>query len=99
MRKNEKRNWKLQEHMHPRQPKPSITHVMPLVKALYERWEGGVGCCLHVLLDDGNVEDCFARSSIDRAIERGHVDCERLARLIYRMSWTQRRVLCRRKYS
>ena len=99
MRANEKRNWKLQEHMHPRQPKPSIIEVMPLVKALYERWEGGAGCCLHILLDDDNIDDDSAVFCLNNAIESRHADCEQLARLICRMSWTQRRVLCRRKYS
>lgn len=73
--------------------KPSILEVMPLVIALYER--DCVGCCLHVLLDDGNVKDHHALSCLEYAKEKGHADCIALAEKICQMSITQRMKLYR----
>ena len=73
--------------------KPLVPEVAPFVRALYGRCS--VGCCLHVVLDDGNLEDDFVRSAVEWAIERGHADCEHLARLMLQMSRTQRRKLGR----
>lgn len=33
-----------------------IRRLDVLVKAIYETPEGGCGCCLHIVLDDGNFE-------------------------------------------
>lgn len=70
--------------------KPTVPEVAPLVRALYARWGGGAGCCLHVVLDDGNVEDSFVDHCIESARELGHGDCLLLGYLLRDMSKTQR---------
>lgn len=68
--------------------KPTIPEVFPAVRALYAR--NLVGCCLHVVLDDGNVEDASVEHCIEWAQKQGHPECEALARTLLRMSKTQR---------
>jgi hypothetical protein len=71
--------------------KPTVPEVLPLVRALYGR--SSVGCCLHIALDDGNVEDGSVKYCVTTAVERGHKECEELARKLLLMSKTQRRKL------
>lgn len=71
--------------------KPTVPDVLPLVKALYKR--NSAGCCLHVLLDDGNVGDSTAAYCLQYARDAGHHDCEELASKVVLMSATQRRKL------
>lgn len=73
--------------------KPTVPEVLPLVQALYSR--SSVGCCLHVVLDDGNVEDVFVRHCLEFARQEGCGECERLAGLLTQMSRTQRTKLYR----
>ena len=76
--------------------KPTVPEVMPLVNALYSgehectKGTGIVGGHLHVLLDDGNVEDYFAENCLDLAKKDQCTTCIELAELIVRMSMTQR---------
>lgn len=74
--------------------KPTVPEVLPLVIALYER--NCVGCCLHILLDDGNVKDSHALWCLEYAKEQKHDDCILLAEKICQMSITQRMKLYRR---
>ena len=67
--------------------KPTIPEVLPLVVALYERC--GAGCCLHVIIDDGNDEQVFA----DHCARDACDECKPLADLVVRMSDRQRRKL------
>lgn len=69
---------------------------MPLVRALYER--NCVGCHLHIVLDDGNVEDSHVKFCLDEAKEEGCQECVTLAEKLLLMSKTQRRKLYSRKY-
>ena len=78
--------------------KPTVPEVLPLVRELYASPEGAVGCCLHVVLDDGNVRDDDVQYCVDRATERAHPKCETLARLLLRMSKTQRQKLSASAY-
>ena len=71
--------------------KPTVPEVAPLVRAIYAR--SMVGCCLHIVLDDGNVDDGDVRFCIERAKKKGHADCEELAAKILLMSKTQRKKL------
>lgn len=73
--------------------KPTIPEVWPLVCSLYAR--NPVGCCLHVLLDDGNVDAKTAQFCVQYAREQGHEDCIQLAGLLVEMSATQRTKLYR----
>lgn len=69
--------------------KPTVPEVLPLVRA-YRDAGNPLGGSLHVVLDDGNVEDYFVRACLERCVENGDVEGERLARLLLRMSKTQR---------
>jgi len=69
--------------------KPTITEILPLVKAYKERW----GTALHIVLDDGNVSDADIQYCLDRSRE----DVQ-LAEALLKMSKTQRRKLSRMRY-
>lgn len=74
-------------------PKPTVPEVLPLVRDLYARPNGGAGCCLHIVIDDGNVDDDSVAHCLSLARLDGHADCERLAKLLALMSKTQRQKL------
>lgn len=69
----------------------TVPEVIQEVEALYRR--SAVGCCLHVVLDDGNVDDSHVQFCIEQAVESGHLECEALARKLWTMTKTQRRKL------
>lgn len=69
--------------------KPTLPEVLPLVCAVYRRH--GAGCCLHIVMDDGNVGDGSARFSLALAQVKGHADCIAAAEMLVQMSKTQRR--------
>lgn len=79
--------------------RPSVEEVLPAVRALYAREGGGAGCCLHVLLDDGNTDHASAEFVVKEALETGHEDCIDLARKLRRMSKTQRAKVVSLKYT
>ena len=68
--------------------KPTVPEVAPLVKAVYKR--SLVGCCWHILLDDGNVDDGSVQFCISEALKRQHPECIALIDPMLRMSKTQR---------
>lgn len=70
--------------------RPTVDQLRPLVEALYAKPGGGSGCCLHIALDDGNVSDHCIKFCLENAIENGHADCEEIARMMLKMSKTQR---------
>ena len=70
--------------------KPTINHVLPLVRAYYAKAGNGVGGSLHIVLEDGNVTDDNVRYCLNWAREHGDTDGVRLAELLLRMSKTQR---------
>lgn len=74
--------------------KPTVPEVLPLVQALYRGetacTKGGVGGHLHVVLDDGNVDDGNVAGSIIYAREEGCTSCIELGELLLCMSKTQR---------
>ena len=71
--------------------KPTVPEVRPLVAALYRRH--AAGCCLHIVLDDGNVGDEHVDFCIQWATDHNHPDCLSLAKLLRHMSRTQRKKL------
>lgn len=73
--------------------RPTIPEVLPLVNALYARPGGSVGCCLHIVIDDGNIDSESVRFCLDEARLREHEDCTHIARLLTRMTRTQIRKL------
>jgi hypothetical protein len=78
-----------------REYKPTVPEALPLVRALYAR--SCVGCCLHIVLDDGNTETHCVDFCIDWAMREGHQECAALARMLRSMSRTQRERLYREK--
>lgn len=74
--------------------RPTVLDVLPLVRAIYERH--CAGCCLHIVTDDGNVEDHWMPFVIETAKERGHADCLRAASMLAQMTPTQRHRVYRR---
>lgn len=77
--------------------RPTVPEVLPLVRAVYQRH--CAGCCAHVVIDDGNVDQEFTESSLERARELGHADCIALCEALVQMTPTQRRKLSRLAYS
>jgi hypothetical protein len=65
-----------------------VPEVRPFVRALYEQHSAGGP--LHIVLDDGNVTDDCVEHCIGSAVEAGDAFGELLARLLLRMSKTQR---------
>jgi hypothetical protein len=74
-----------------REGKPTVPQVSEAVEQLYDA--NASGGCLHIVLDEGNVDDASVRWCIDYATRCGDSDAELLARVLLRMSKTQRRKL------
>ena len=70
--------------------KPTVPEVLPLVRAYYSMPGNGAGGSLHVVLDDGNIDDYFVRSCLLSAQESGDAAGAGLAALLLKMSKTQR---------
>ena len=71
----------------------TVPEVRLLVQAVYLSPTGGVGCCLHIAMDDGNVEDSHIELCLEQAKERGHATCLAAAEALRKMTKTQRRKL------
>ncbi len=71
----------------------NTNEALLLTRCLYEYSLGG--CCLHIVLDDGNLSNGDVDFCIKWAVEHKHPDCLILAQLIRKLSKTQRRVLYR----
>lgn len=66
--------------------RPTVPDALPIKASIYARHSAG--CCLHVVVDDGNlgadvIADCLR--------EAKHDDCRALASMLLEMSPTQRR--------
>lgn len=70
--------------------KPTLPEVAPLVAAYYAKPGNSVGGSLHIVLDDGNVEDGNVRFCVETARESGDDDGLLLAGLMLKMSKSQR---------
>lgn len=53
-------------------------------------FRSAAGCCWHIVLDDGNIEDSLVQSCMSDA---QHIECREIGPLILKMSPTQRRKL------
>lgn len=73
--------------------KPIIPDVLPLVRAY--RANNAAGGSLHIVLEDGNVDDGSVLFCESLAQQNGDADGARVAALLLRMSKTQRRKLTR----
>jgi len=63
-----------------------VLDALPLKASIYARHSAG--CCLHVVIDDGNLASDTIRRSLERAT---HDDCRALATMLLEMTMTQRR--------
>lgn len=70
--------------------KPAIPEVLPLITRFAKVPENNVGGCLHIVFDDGNVDDSSVQSCLDYAIERSDSLAIEVAEVLLRMSKTQR---------
>lgn len=68
--------------------RPQVPEVMVLVRQLYETELAG--CCLPFVLEDGNPQDAFVLSAIERAKQQNHNLCLEIATKMLLMSKTQR---------
>lgn len=73
--------------------RPTIAAAMTMKRGIYAR--SAVGCCLHIVLDDGNIADGDIRSCIREALDKDCVPCLELAHVLLAMSRTQRSEVCR----
>jgi hypothetical protein len=70
--------------------KPTVPEVLPMMRA-YAATEGNeVGGSLHIVLDDGNVDDSSVKWCIEYAKEREDAAGVELGEMLLRMSRTQR---------
>lgn len=68
--------------------RPTVPEANLFARAIYAGPNGGAGCCLHIVLDDGNLGDENIQYCLDHA---EHPMCRTLAAMMLRMSKTQRR--------
>jgi hypothetical protein len=78
--------------------KPTVPDVLPQVWRYRDTPGNCTGGSLHIVLDDGNVEDGHVRHCLDYATAKGDTDGVLLAETLLRMSKTQRLKLARRFY-
>ncbi len=69
--------------------RPTVPDVLPLVRQIYERH--AAGCCLHIVTDDGNVEQDHVEFCVRQAQSEHHTDCLAAAEMLAAMTETQRR--------
>lgn len=54
--------------------------AVELVQSIYVRH--GAGCCMHIVTDDGNIEDGDVQHCLEFAMKRGCPECIALAALL-----------------
>ena len=64
--------------------------VGQMIDALYETPEGGCGCCLHIVLDDGNMEYEAVEFCVNWAKKREHTKCIELAEALLELTVDER---------
>lgn len=71
-------------------PKTVPLHVraVGMIEQLYHRH--AAGCCLHIVTDDGNIQDKHVDHCVEYAEKMGHRQCHELARLLQSMSVEER---------
>ena len=74
--------------------KPTIPEVLPFIKDYYSKDGNGVGGSLHIVLDDGNIDDDSVKYCLGCAKKRGDIDGVKIAETLLLMSKTQRKKIC-----
>lgn len=77
--------------------KLTVDRVLPHVLELYRHHSAG--CCLHIVLDDGNVQDHSVQFCAEKAKQVGHLQCFALANRLLKMTKTQRTKLYKARKS
>jgi hypothetical protein len=77
--------------------KPTVPEVLPIVKELYKKH--AVGCCWHIVLDDGNTgkDSVIWCANYVKECSCTNDECSMLAELLPKMSRTQVTKLYRSK--
>lgn len=65
------------------------------IRDVYARDGGQAGCCLHVVVDDGNTGDASIAICVAEAERRRHALCMAVAQFLGRLSRAQRRAFLR----
>lgn len=52
--------------------------------------EASAGCCLHVVVDDGNIDDASVNFCVEYAEREGHTFCRNLGRMIQQLPVSER---------
>lgn len=74
--------------------RPTVPEMLPLVNLLYSLPGHGAGGCLHIVLDDGNLETEHIEWCLAHARKVGCKLCAVVAWVMLGMSLTQRNKLC-----
>lgn len=75
--------------------RPKVPEVVEMARRYYAKAGNEVGGNLHVVLDDGNLDDGCCGSARARAFAAGDFDGFKLADALCAMTRTQRRRVCR----
>lgn len=75
---------------------PTVPELIRLAKAYYSIPENRAGGSLHIVLDDGNIDDDDIRHCLDYARAEGDCAGVSLAEQLLKVSKNQRRKLFRR---
>lgn len=80
-------------------PRPTVPAVLPRVRAYRDQPGNSVGGRLHLVLDGGNTRDSHVQYCLEHAKAIGDTEGAALARILLRMSKTQRGKLASLFYS
>lgn len=67
---------------------PEIDRAIEMARQIYQR--NAAGCCLHIVLDDGELSSGYIDYCIRQARKAGHEDCLELALLLSKLSLQSR---------
>jgi len=65
------------------------------IDRIYNTAAGGAGCCLHVVVEDGNYDDSAVEVCIRDAQATGHIMCQTVADFLRRLTRDERRAFLR----
>lgn len=69
----------------------TVPDILPLVRGFYQLPGNEVGGVLHIVLDDGNIEDQHIEYCLSEAIAKNDMIAVSLAKLLLKMTYTQRK--------
>jgi hypothetical protein len=73
--------------------RPTVPEVIGIVRDYYAKPGNSMGGSLHLVLEDGNIDDDSVRFCLQWAIEKGDQDGIGLAGMLLTMTRTQRKKL------